>query len=440
MSAEAAESPLHIARRFGWGLADQALSSLTNVVLAIMVARAVGASGFGAFSLAFATYFLSLGVSAALVSDPLVIRYSACETREWRQGVGRATGAALTLGIAAGIGCSAAGWAAGGPAGEAFVALGPVMPGLILQDTWRSAFFAAGRGHLAFLNDLVWAIVLVAALGVMQLDNAASVGELVLVWGGAATTAAVVGVFQARTVPRPLATMEWLRTQKDLGFPYLGEFAALSAGELALFGIGSVAGLAAVGAIRLGQVFLGPLRVLFLGTRLVAVPEGVRLLRRSPARLRRATGRLSVTLCVVVLVWGGALLLLPADAGRALVGPSWDETADVLLPLTLAMAGTGVVTGAAVGLRSLGAATSSLKARLIVSPFMLAGPVVGAVVGGASGAAYGLACVIWLSVAIWWRLFVDALAAYRTPSTSPRPDVIVAQRASAGRARGARTT
>ena len=440
MRAEAAESLPRIARRFGWGIADQALSSLTNVVLAIMVARAVGPAGFGAFSLALATYFLSLGVSAALISDPLVIRYSACEVREWRQGVQRATGAALVLGAAVGIACSVAGWAAGGTAGAAFLALGPVMPGLLLQDNWRSAFFAAGRGRLAFVNDLVWAIVLVAALAIMQFAEVTSVAPLVLAWGGAAATAALVGALQARIIPQPLAIGKWLRTQKDLAFPYLGEFTALSAGELALFGIASVAGLAAVGAIRLGQVFLGPLRVLFLGIRLVAVPEGVRLLERSPMRLRRATGVLSFVLCVAVLLWGGALLLLPSGVGKALGGSSWEETAEVLLPLTLAMAATGVVTGAAVGLRSLGAATRSLKARLIVAPFMLVGPVVGAVLGGAPGAAYGLACVIWLSVALWWRLFLDALAAYSTTtSTASRPDAAIAPQP-ARRAGRARTT
>jgi hypothetical protein len=295
-----------------------------------------------------------------------------------------------------------------------------------LQDNWRSAFFAAGRGHLAFLNDLVWAIVLVTALAIMQFEDVSSVAPLVLAWGGAAATAALAGALQARIIPQPLAIGKWLRTHKDLAFPYLGEFTALSAGELALFGIGSVAGLAAVGAIRLGQVFLGPLRVLFLGIRLVAVPEGVRLLQRSPTQLRRATGVLSFVLCIAVVIWGGALLLLPPGVGKALVGSSWEETADVLLPLTLAMAATGVVTGAAVGLRSLGAATHSLKARLIVSPFMLVGPVVGAVLGGAPGAAYGLACVIWLSVALWWRLFLDALAAYSTTSAAARPDVPVA--------------
>ena len=41
-------------RRFGWGLADQAVSSLTNFAVSLYVARSLGAVQFGAFSLAYA--------------------------------------------------------------------------------------------------------------------------------------------------------------------------------------------------------------------------------------------------------------------------------------------------------------------------------------------------------------------------------------------------
>ena len=39
-------------RRLTWGVADSALSSLTNFLLSIYVARTLGAAQFGAFSLA----------------------------------------------------------------------------------------------------------------------------------------------------------------------------------------------------------------------------------------------------------------------------------------------------------------------------------------------------------------------------------------------------
>ena len=43
-------------RRLGWGVADQAVSSLTNFAVSIYVVRTLGATQFGAFSLAYVTY------------------------------------------------------------------------------------------------------------------------------------------------------------------------------------------------------------------------------------------------------------------------------------------------------------------------------------------------------------------------------------------------
>jgi hypothetical protein len=41
--------------RLGWGIADQAVSSITNFALGIVVARSLGAADFGASSLAWVT-------------------------------------------------------------------------------------------------------------------------------------------------------------------------------------------------------------------------------------------------------------------------------------------------------------------------------------------------------------------------------------------------
>jgi hypothetical protein len=45
-----------IAARMSWGLADQAVSSLSNFAVGLVVARALGAVDFGIFALAWATY------------------------------------------------------------------------------------------------------------------------------------------------------------------------------------------------------------------------------------------------------------------------------------------------------------------------------------------------------------------------------------------------
>src|SRR5919198_6298935 len=81
-----------------------------------------------------------------------------------------------------------------------------------------------------------------------------------------------------------------------------------------------------------------------------------------------------------------------------------------MVPLALAMAGTGAVTGAVVGLRALAAVRRSLLSRVLVTPFMVVATIAGAAVAGAPGTAWAIAVVTWLSLGLWWRQFLAALA------------------------------
>ncbi|MPZ81053.1 MAG: hypothetical protein GEV28_11920, partial [Actinophytocola sp.] len=73
-----------LAGRLSWGLADQAVSSLTNFVVGVFVARELGVTAFGVFSLAWVTYGVLLNVSRGLATDPLVVRFSGVAADLWR--------------------------------------------------------------------------------------------------------------------------------------------------------------------------------------------------------------------------------------------------------------------------------------------------------------------------------------------------------------------
>jgi len=142
-----------IGRRLSWGVADQAVSSLTNFAVNIYIARYLGAVQYGAFSLAFVTYGFALQASRGLATDPLLVRFSATDVPTWRRAVANCTGTATAVGMATGACVLAAAALLSGVTRQAFLALGLTLPGLLLQDSWRFAFFALGRGSLAFLND-----------------------------------------------------------------------------------------------------------------------------------------------------------------------------------------------------------------------------------------------------------------------------------------------
>jgi O-antigen/teichoic acid export membrane protein len=414
-----------VTRRLGWAVADQALSSLTNFALGLLAARALSATEFGSFALVFATYLLALGAVRATSSEPFVIRFAAVSHAEWKRGADSATATALLLGVVAGLGCIVASAFVGEHLGKGLLALGVTMPGLLLQDTWRFTFFANRKGIAAFTNDLVWALALAVGVAVLLVSGVASVGWLVLVWGGAGTLAGLFGMFQASVVPVPGRTLQWLHEQKDLIPRYLGEYAVTNVvGQLTAFGVGTIAGLAEVGALRAGQLLLGPLNVLYMGVTMVAVPEGVRVLLESGPRLMRACRRLSVLLASCALVLGTVMWALPDRLGLALLHQNWAGAHRLVLPLAVGMAAVGVVLGAGIGLRALAAARLSLRARLLVAPLSMAGGLGGAALNGAMGAAWGLALAFIAGGVVWWRYFLRGMREREQGEASTEEDEV----------------
>ncbi|MGW8351917.1 hypothetical protein [Streptomyces wedmorensis] len=402
--------------RLSWGLADQAASSMTNFAVGIYVARSLGVTAFGVFSLAWVTYGLVLNVSRGLATDPLVVRFSGVPEASWRGAVARASGTALAVGAALGAVSVLLGFGLGGGAGSAFVCLGVVLPGLLLQDAWRFAFFAAGAGRKAFVNDVVWGVALVPALVVAA--RAGSVAAFLLAWGGSAAVAAAYGCLQSGIRPRSAGAGTWLREHRDLGSRYLVENVSNSgAGQLRAYGLGAIVGVGAVGTVRGAELLLGPFLAVLMGLSLVTVAEAARVLKRAPHRMRAFCLLLGGGQAAAALLWGGALLLVPDRAGAFVLGGVWGAASALIVPVTLGVAGAGLGTGAAAGLRALGAARRSLRAQLFASACYVGGGLGGAVVAGTVGSAWGVAAATLCGSALWWLQLRSALREHHRNST-----------------------
>ncbi|MEV5488554.1 hypothetical protein AB0L47_11195 [Streptomyces bobili] len=405
--------------RLSWGLADQAASSMTNFAVGIYVARSLGVTAFGVFSLAWVTYGVVLSVSRGLATDPLVVRFSGVPDASWRGAVARSSGTALGVGVAIGVACLVAGLAVGGRVGPAFACLGVMLPGLLLQDAWRYSFFAAGTGRKAFVNDLVWGVALVPALVVAARQG--SVAAFVLAWGASATVAAGYGCLQSGIRPRMSGARGWLREQRDLSYRYLVENVGVSgASQLRAYGLGAIVGVGAVGAIRGAELLLGPFLAVLMGLSLVTVAEAARVLRRAPHRLARFCLVLGAGQAVAALLWGAALLLVPGRLGELVLGDVWDSASALIVPAALGVAGAGLGTGAAAGLRALGAARRSLRSQLFASACYVGGGLGGAAVAGTAGSAWGVAAATVCSSAVWWLHLRSAL---RERRHNPIPEV-----------------
>jgi O-antigen/teichoic acid export membrane protein len=403
--------PGQIVRRLGWGVADQAVSSLTNFAVSIYVVRTLGAAAFGAFSLAYVTYAFALTASRGLATDPLLVRFSTTDLATWRRAVANCTGTASAVGFAVGACVLVAAAVLHGTARGAFFALGLTLPGLLLQDSWRYSFFALGRGVQAFLNDMVWALTLLPALVLVRLSGHEDVFWFVLAWGVTAAAGAAAGPFQAGVIPNPAGAWTWLSRQRDLGLRYFAEGASWSTvSQLRTYGIGIILGLAVLGYVQAANTLMGPLTILWLGMSLVAIPEAARVLRSSPLRLPLFCLLLSGVLAALALVWGIVLLVaLPKGLGAAALGPTWRHTYPLVLLQTVFVVAQIAGVGSFAGLHALGAAPRSLRSMILASVAYLACSLVGAAVAGTVGTMRGAAVAAWFGLLVGWWQFRAAL-------------------------------
>jgi O-antigen/teichoic acid export membrane protein len=396
-------------RRITWGIADQAMSSLTNFLLSIYVARTLGAAQFGAFSLAYVTYGLAINASRGLSIEPLLIRFSGTVLPTWRRATARSTGTALLVGLATGTCGLVAGRLVGGTTGLAFVALGLTLPGLMLQDSWRYAFFALGRGHHAFINDTIWAMILLPSLVLLRMSGHADVFWFIIAWGAGAAVGAVIAPLQARVVPSLPGAAGWLSQHRDLGPRYLLEnTGGNAAGTVRTYMISYILGLTQLGYINLAtNTLMGPLNIIFTGVSLITLPEAAKLLRRSPRHLPLFCAAVSTGLILLALVYAAVLLVaLPRGLGQLMLGPSvWPPVYPLVPIATLAVVSSCATTGALLGLHALGAARRSLRAVIFSAVLAVAFSLVGALTGGTVGTMRYMAAASWFGTLLaWWQL------------------------------------
>ena len=403
-----------VGRRTILGLIDQGLSSITNFALNILVVSSVSSADYGAFALAFATYFLARSAVFALVGQPLLIRHTDEERVDGRAPVSyrRALGASLLLGIGGGLlilGGAGACWVlfADSPQiARSVLVVGVALPGLFLHDGLRSVYFASGRPQSAIAIDLAWGLAQLVTVAVLLATGHEQVELLLLAWGAAATVAAAAGLVASRLLPKFDGALAWMYRVRGLSLPILGE--ALIP-QLALQGVTMVlavaAGLEAVGVLRSALVLASPLNVFLLAIPIIAVPETMRILHDAPARHRSAMVVLSGALATLFGLWCTAMMLLPDDIGTRVLGESWPAASQILPQVLGYFVATALGLGAMVGLRTLELVYRSFRAQAAGSITGLAAGGAGAFLAGAEGAALGLAAGAVVTTILLWASF-----------------------------------
>ncbi|MCW2616116.1 MAG: Membrane protein involved in the export of O-antigen and teichoic acid [Frankiales bacterium] len=406
--------------RATWNVLDQVVSSGTNLLLSLLVARSLSADGFGAFAVAFTVYAFLVGAGRALIAQPLVVRYASQGTAAFHDASRSATGAAAALGAVAGGVTLASGFLLGGPTGACLVAIGVLLPGLLLQDMWRAVFVSEGRPAAALVNDVAWGVAQFALVGCFLLLDQRSAVAMLVGWGGAALVAAVLGGFQFRGHPQVRSSVSWMRQQRDLVGYYAASFlAVMGANQLTMLLIAGLGEPSDVGALRAAQVVLGPLNLLGYSISAFALPEISRRQLGGAAALKAAVA-ISALMVLADVAWGLTLLYLPDSVGESLLGDSWSNAQEVLPATLLGVVAVGTGLGATTLMVARGFAKETFLISLVLAPGFLVLGLTGLQLGDAAGAALGLSlaqCVV--TPLVWWRVLVLMRRESRASSHGP---------------------
>ncbi|MFD9374499.1 hypothetical protein ACFWBH_03000 [Streptomyces sp. NPDC059999] len=401
---------------------DQAASSATNILVLVLAARLSSAAGFADFSMVYVTFTVLLGLNMAYVGQTVVLEKGERLTSVCRSAVVFTAAAAGVVGVALVL----VGLLLPGATGWAVLALGLVLPPVLVQDGLRYCFSALRTPERALAADALRLVCVVPAL--LLQPEGASAGRLVLVWGLSALPALALGLLLLRPAVRGAATelRPYLR-RGHLGQRFVVEFAVGNgSSQLAVLGLGVFATPLAVGALRGATTLFGPLNVLFNSANAFGPPVVGRACgKRGVVRLTLLMGG---ALAVLGAGWGAVLYALPDSVGRQLLGDTWTAAA-ALLPATGAQyAVMGLGTCALLTLRVLNPkATLSLQ---VVFSLLSVGLLLGGYAAwGVAGAAWGLAVGSAAKAAAGWvrvvRLPVPPVTA------GPMPDPVTESRGAA---------
>jgi O-antigen/teichoic acid export membrane protein len=282
-------APARAARRGAkdaWAIADQALISGTNFLTMVLVARALGPSDFGTFTLVYSALLFANILQVALVTQPHNVLGTGRRAGEYPDYTASCGVAQLLLVLAeaaialfAGLVARQAHW----PAAGLILALVPSIVAWQLQEFIRRVLYTEGRYAAAFANDLIsyggqtlvigalWLLDVLASRGSITAGHRWLTGESAL-YALAVTSAAAVGVgiWQIRGSLSRRITLAALRENWQFGKWLAGAeiLTWCSSIHMYLYLAAALLGTSATGDLKAAQVLFGPTRVLayFLDT------------------------------------------------------------------------------------------------------------------------------------------------------------------------------
>jgi O-antigen/teichoic acid export membrane protein len=386
------------------------------------MARLLVPHDYGTFSLAYLAWFGALAIVVSGLMQPYTLAASAHEGEAWTDITRDASGAVLLTGgicsvvfivVAAIIGPTST-------LGLSFLAIALLAPGLVLQEFWRVASFAASRAKTAAANDGYWAIGQIVAFGILLLTKHPTAPQCLLAWGAGAWLAAGLGVLQLSVIPRVnLAAVRWARKWGRIGawFTLAGTSFSMSMLIVAVI-IGADFDRTAVGLFRIVQLMFGPVQLFTIAAGAVFMPHLVRVMKATRANGIRLVVLFSLLLASLFTVYGVVLLVTAHFVLVTFFGGAYAGAGALVLPMLISYTIDGASSGADAHLRvrELGGRIATVQVAASVA--RVGGVAVLASLYGLRGAVWGLVVgSVVVAVAYWTQVLLTSNGSAERPSS-----------------------
>jgi O-antigen/teichoic acid export membrane protein len=266
---------VRLSRGLRYSFLDQALLSSTTFVLTLVAARAGGAQGLGVVFIGFSAYLIALGISRALVVDPLIALSSALSSSERERMSQSAAGVVLLIGTTVTVVSLVLRLASDSDLAYGLSVFAPWMLPALLQDMARAVAFRDDQGHVAVRADLTWAIATAALFfAAWSIDKP---WAIVGAWGLGSCVALAIsircGVLAA--VATPQAAWRWWRAEASRLGRWLAAEGVLYSITMygTIFVLSVVLSTSAIGGLRAAQSLFAPLSLILPALALPGLPK-----------------------------------------------------------------------------------------------------------------------------------------------------------------------
>ncbi len=377
--------------KVGISLADHGVSSGSNFLLNILLARWLSPSDYGAFALSFAIFLFIAGLHNALVTEPMTV----LGLSEFRRHLQSYLGATFWLHLSI-----AFGMAVPVVIGSAFLTdhslrstvfwMGLTLPCTLLALFVRRLFYTRIEVGRALLASILYALTLLTGTSLVQITNLLSPGIAYVVMAVAGLITGVI--LYNRVVLFSGSFCQVLSAHWKYGRWLLVTGLLLgSANHFQIFFVGSFLGLDDVGALRAMLNFVLPLTQVITAAGALVVP----LLARDYGdgkllSLRRKGMVILGVLSLTAMVYEGVLAILAGTLEHLVYGGKYGQSTWLIPVLGLIGVFSALASGFSFVLRAIQRPEHYLIAGLVAAPVGLISAVGLTWLWGLGGAAASL--------------------------------------------------